>query len=90
MKSFKDHSRIDWHNITRQKSPSMEDIQIGAIQRIADATEKMAANYIAIQEDRDRYKRWYNEQNDRIIGLSRRISALQGVITRLKKKSTKS
>lgn len=85
MKSFKEQSRIDWHNKDRQQSPTLEDIQTGAIQRIADATERMAGNYLQLQNELDHYKRWnknYREENEK---LRRSISALQGVITKLKK-----
>jgi len=86
MKSFKDQSRIDWHNEARQKSASIEDIQTGALQRIADATEAMAKNHQQIINERDRYKEWYENTKIREDLANRRIAALQGVITKLKKK----
>ena len=59
MKSFKDQSRIDWHVEVRQETASLEDIRTGALQRIADATEVMAQNYTRLQNDAERYKRYY-------------------------------
>ena len=61
-----------------------EEINAGSFQRIADAVEKMSENYIILQDDRDWYKRRCNEKNDTIARLERKISALKGVITKLK------
>lgn len=65
---------------------TVEDINSGSLQRIADATEKMAGNYIALQNDRDMYKRWYDQAREEKEKLYRKISALKGVITKLKTK----
>ena len=64
---------------------SVEDINSGCLQRIADATEKMAQNYTSLQNDRDFYKRCWEETSRTRDKLYRRISALKGVITRMKK-----
>lgn len=86
MKSFKDQSRIDWHNKDRQLYATEEDIKTGALQRIADATEVMAKNYIKMQSDLDLYKRLYKEVSESNSRMARRIYSLKGVITKLKKK----
>ncbi len=65
---------------------SIESINSGSLQRIADACEKMAGNYTQLQNDRDLYKRWYNEEKSATAKMRRRVSALQGVITKLKKR----
>lgn len=82
MATFKEASKQNWNSVN-----STEHINAGSLQRIADATEKMAANYTAMQEDRDRYKSWYQESQADKAKLYRRISALQGVITKLKNKA---
>ena len=64
-----------------------ESISTGALQRIADATELMAKNYIKLQDDAAMYKRWYNESREQKEKLYRQISALKGVITELKNKA---
>jgi predicted nuclease with TOPRIM domain len=68
-------------------------IQTGSLQRIADAMEKqaeatntIAANWQRLTDERDMYKRWYQEKSAKIDKLNRRISALRGVNTRLKNK----
>ena len=65
---------------------SLEFINAGSIQRIADATEKMAANYIALENDRNYYKRQYEVRKAECERMARRIFALRGVITKQKKK----
>lgn len=82
MANLREHSQMNFSS-----SGTLEQIQIGALQRIADATEKMASNYTALQNDRDLYMRWWKEQKAYSQKLARRISALQGVITKLKKKA---
>lgn len=83
-KNYRDHSRINYGNSTG--AATLEQINSGSLQRIADATEAMAKNYTAMQEDRDRYKRWYEDQRAITLRLSRRITAFRGVITRMKKR----
>ena len=80
MATMKDVSRQEW-NGERTK----EDINAGSLQRIADATEKMAQSYVALIEERDRYQRWYEIRGERVSRLERSNSALRGVITKLKK-----
>lgn len=85
MKSLKEQSRIDYEIPAGHKTASCEQINTGCLQRIADATELMASNYISLQRDLETYKRWYKEQRESNNRMARRISALQGVITRMKK-----
>jgi len=73
-------SRKEW-----TASGTLEEINAGSLQRIADATEKMAASYDALRNDRDLYRRWYDEGRARSHRLELRIRALRGVITRMKR-----
>ena len=82
-KSFKEHSRENWH--AANGPITNEQLKVGCLQRIADATEVMAANYVRMQNNLDQYKRWYNREKESGQRMARRISALQGVITRMKK-----
>lgn len=68
---------------------TIESINAGSLQRIADATEKMVRSYDALREERDRNLRWYQEELGRRRKADRRVSALQGVITKMKNKSAK-
>ena len=66
-----------------------EDLQLGCLQRIADASEKMAQNHSALIDERDRYKRWYEQERAEGIRMRRQIAALRGVINRMKKGAKK-
>jgi hypothetical protein len=82
MASQREQSRKEWAG-----TDTVEDINSGCFQRIADACEKMAGNHIALQNDLDLYKRWYTEAMNKNDILQRRINAMKGVITKLKKQS---
>lgn len=80
-KYFKQESKKDWYTSV---SITNDDLQTGALMRIADATELMASNYLKLQndykymkEDRDRYRDWYHKEQ-------KKSAALKGHITRLK------
>ena len=71
-KSYREESRANWgRTLCDEQHPSNEEVQLGAILRIADAAEVMARNHQQLINERDR--------------LLRRIAALRGHITRLKK-----
>jgi hypothetical protein len=84
MANMRDNSRL---NIKSSDSGpvNLEDVKIGCLQRIADATEAMAKNYQHLINDRDFYKRRYEEEKALGERMARRISALRGVITKMKK-----
>lgn len=82
-KSYAKESKKDW-GTSDPGSITLEQIQTGAMLRMADASEKMASNYTDLQNDRDWYRQKYREKNDEIKHLNRRITSLKGVITKLK------
>ena len=82
-KSYKQESRSNWGRNTTQEL-TREEVQHGAILRIADATEAMAKNHVQLQSERDRYKQWYDQERERAAKLERSNAALRGQITRLK------
>lgn len=87
-KSWKDASRTAWETTGGNESGSdLSDarLQIGCLQRIADATESMARNYVQLQAERDRYERGWKEGRAENERLGRTIRALRGVITRQKR-----
>lgn len=65
--------------------PGREVVMIGSLQRIADATELMAHNYLQLQADRDRYKKWWLEERAARDAADLRGAGLKGVITKLRK-----
>lgn len=70
-------------------SPTQEEVNCGSLQRIADACALMAQNWVALNQDLERYRRWYEESRGRITQRDKTITALRGVITRLKNRETK-
>jgi hypothetical protein len=84
-KSYKEGSRTDWGRET-EGGLTIEQINCGAILRIADATEKMATNHVRLQNDYDSMKRDRDYYMDRAHKAERSITAMKGVITKLKKR----
>lgn len=84
MRELKQLSRAFYNS--NGENPAHTELQTGALQRIADATELMAKRYQDLIDDRDRYKQNYYSSLAEKDKLYRRIAALQGVITKLKKK----
>jgi len=85
MSTFRAASKTEWS----RDNPTIEDIQLGCLQRIADATEHMAANWCELTEQRDRYRRWYESERALCDKKDRCISALRGVITKMRKAAAK-
>lgn len=85
-KSYRKESRKDWGETNDSSLLTIEQINTGAMLRIADATEAMAKNYVALQAEAERYKRWYEEERRESASLRRRNIALRGQITKLRKR----
>lgn len=66
---------------------TIEAVNCGSLQRIADAVEKVAVGYDRLQQDRDLYKRWYLEKKAEAERLARSNVALRGQITKLQRKN---
>lgn len=82
MANFRESSKANWNN--GFDKPSTEQLTFGALQRIADAAEKVADNLITLMHERDKYKRWYEEQQKENKTLSKKLNAYKGIIKRLK------
>ena len=80
MATLRDMSRKNWTGTNLR-----EEIAVGSLQRIADATEKMAQSYEKIISDRDTYCRLYKNECECSERLARSNAALRGVITKLKR-----
>lgn len=68
-----------------QDGANSDELKVGCLQRIADATEAMAKYHVQIIKDRDMYERWYRDSQAGQRKLERQNAALRGVITKLKK-----
>jgi len=82
-RSYRDESRANWGREDRRANH--EEIMLGCAQRIADATEKMAANYDALLRDRDWWKGRAERLGARLDTEKRRTAALRGVIGLMKR-----
>lgn len=85
--SYRDKSRLDWGKDESQGALTLEQINCGAILRIADATEKMAQRHTQLIEERDRYYRYWQDSEKRAGHWLNVIRSLRGQITKLKKKA---
>jgi hypothetical protein len=84
--SHRENSKTNWgREIAGDSNTDRDDIQLGCLLRIADATEAMAKNYVSLQNSLDYYKRAYQEEQQETSRLRLQASALRGVITKLKK-----
>jgi hypothetical protein len=83
-KSYREGSKTNW-GTTTDSSLSIDQIQLGAVLRIADAVEKMALRYNDLLTDRDWSKRRNQEKEEENARLRRSQAALRGYIKRLKK-----
>jgi hypothetical protein len=85
-KSFKEDSKIEWgFDYKKGETISNAHLNIGCLQRIANATEKISERYSDLIDDRDKYLRWYNEEKKVSERLANQIRGLRGTITRMKK-----
>lgn len=89
-------SGLNFQELTRRNSFSPNGnitegvLQVSALLRIAEATEKIAVNYDLLlkakekaEKERDLYWIYFRSEQDENKKLNRRISALRGVITKL-------
>jgi hypothetical protein len=83
---YRDGSRTNWGTTEDSAALSLEQINCGALLRIADATELMARRHAELIEERDRYKRYHDQERERKLELARSNIALRGQITKLRKK----
>lgn len=76
---MRETSKIDWDHQDNNAA-----IQLGCLQRIADASEKMAANYSSLLGDNDFLRARVNLLRGQVDTLRRSNAALRGYVRRLK------
>ena len=84
LKSYREASKADW--ATELQIPTTEQIQLGALLRMADALDQMKRPFTDLLRDRERYERYYREGMEREKRMLRQIAALRGHLKRMKKK----
>ena len=82
-KPYREGSRTNW-GVTTDSNLTVEQINCGAILRIADATELMAKNHAQLVAERDRFERWYQHEKTQLSSERRRTAALRGIVKKLK------
>lgn len=84
--AYKEESRKNWY-LAGDAKPSTEHLQLGCLQRIADATELMAKRYQDLLDERDSAQRSRDYWESEHARLLRRLNAAKGQITKLKRKA---
>jgi hypothetical protein len=82
--TYRQESRNDWQ---REGTVFADDIKIGCLQRIADATELMAKRYQELIDQKERAETsrdYWRNQHD---AMARRLVAARGQITKWKRKA---
>lgn len=62
------------------------ELQTSALMRIADAMEKMVANYNSLKRNKEYYEREYRRRGDVIGRLERQLAAQKANVTKLRKR----
>lgn len=83
-KSYKTESRIDW-GTSKEGGLTLEQINTGAILRIADATEKMAQRHTDLISRNEYLDSYVKRLEASIQTKDRQINALRGHINRMKR-----
>lgn len=83
--NLREATKREWGTIGER--PTIEELHTGALLRLADSSELIANNYRHLLEERDMYERWWKEERNRVARLERSLSAMRGVVTKLKGKA---
>lgn len=86
--NMREASEREW--LTKSDGATHDRINCGSLQRIADATEVMARTHQALIDEREGYRRGWQNAKSRINYLERSNAALRGCITKLKKGGSRS
>lgn len=83
-KSYREGSRTNWGSNSDSDALTLEQINCGALLRIADATELMAKRHTDLINQRDQYERWYKQEQAENATLRRQVNAYKGQAKRLR------
>jgi hypothetical protein len=84
--SYRAESRRDWGVNSEHGPLTREQVSLGALLRIADATELMAKRHTELIAERDQSDHWYRHERNRRQTAERQLAAARGQITKLKKR----
>lgn len=80
-KTLIEHSKTDFSH----DKPSLEHVNTGCLQRIANATELMAINFLKLQQDNEYLKNRNHKLNTEVEFLKRQSAVYKGKFNRLRK-----
>ena len=87
-KNYREQSRLNWVPVTTPDNPNAtvtdDQLYIGCLQRIADATEKMGLGYTDMERELSIYKQYHAFDTAYIKKLEKANAALKGHVKRLK------
>lgn len=84
---YRDEAKKNWHR-GDGGAPDLEQLKFGALQRIADALEVSVREHEQLKRSHEWYKECYDKHIKKIATLERRVAALRGVITKMKRKAS--
>ena len=85
MPNMRDASKFHY-DISPDGRCSLEQINSGSLQRIADATEVMATNFLQLQHEVESQKRRAERNWAEVQDLQKQLSIQKGLVTRYKNK----
>ncbi len=86
--NHRENSRINWsRNVDSDVNPNFDDIKLGCLLRIADATEVMAKRHTDLIDECQRHKQRADSAYSRVIQLEHQIRGTRGALTRAQRKS---
>ena len=85
--NHRDNSRRSWgRDVSGDTNPDYSDIRLGCLLRIADATELMAKHHTELIAERDRFERYYRQEQSRVAKLEARLRGTRGALTRAQRR----
>lgn len=85
-KFYRDESKLDfWRLVGDNEGLRADEVQLGAVLRIADAVEKMAGPYSRLVQDNEILKQRVEHFRQRVQKLERQLAATRGVVSRMKR-----
>jgi len=88
IRGYRKASRIDW-GCDENEALNLEQVNTGALLRIADATEKMAEHHTELIRQRDDFEREVKRLRDIRDHLERSNASLRGHLKRIKRITAK-
>lgn len=83
MNTMRDASKLHF-NVFPDGSATLEQVNAGSLQRIADATEVMATNFLKLQQEAESQRKRGDRNWAEVLELQKALSIQKGLTTRYK------